>query len=207
MVTPADVANAFPMLATVKALIASCHRSMPCDPSSMRASIASLCRLRCRQARHATRLIVRSGISKPSERNVPVHELAGLPVPHELTTAYTISLDAPDVMAKAAQGAASRALLKVKLGAEGDAARIAAVRAAAPHSTLIVDANEGWNDDNLAANFAACAEAGVTLDRTALATGKRSGAGANGAADSGLRGRERSRPCLRSVHSSRNTTR
>jgi L-alanine-DL-glutamate epimerase-like enolase superfamily enzyme len=96
-------------------------------------------------------------------RDVPVHQIAGCPVPHELTTAYTISLDTPDAMAKAAQGAASRTLLKIKLGAEGDPARISAVRAAAPRSTLIVDANEGWNEDNLAANFAACVEAGVTL--------------------------------------------
>jgi L-alanine-DL-glutamate epimerase-like enolase superfamily enzyme len=105
-------------------------------------------------------------------RDVPVHEIAGLPAPHELTTAYTISLDTPDAMAKAAQGAASRTLLKVKLGAEGDPARIAAVRAAAPRSTLIVDANEGWNEDNLAANFAACVEAGVTLIEQPLPQGK-----------------------------------
>ena len=105
-------------------------------------------------------------------RNAPIHEIAGLPVPHELTTAYTISLDAPDAMAKAAQGVSSRALLKIKLGAEGDTARIAAVRAAAPRSTLIVDANEGWNDDNLAANFAACAEAGVALIEQPLPQGK-----------------------------------
>ena len=104
--------------------------------------------------------------------NRPVHDVAGLPAPHELTTAYTISLDAPDVMAKAAKGAASRALLKIKLGAEGDAARIAAVRAAAPRSVLIVDANEGWNDDNLAANFAACAESGVVLIEQPLPEGK-----------------------------------
>jgi L-Ala-D/L-Glu epimerase len=105
-------------------------------------------------------------------RNIPIHEILGLPIPHELTTAYTISLDALDVMAKAAQDAASRALLKVKLGADGDGARIAAVRAAAPRSTLIVDANEGWNDENLAANFAACAEAGVALIEQPLPQGK-----------------------------------
>jgi len=105
-------------------------------------------------------------------RNVPVHEIAGLPLPHELTTTYTISLDAPDAMARAAQGASSRALLKIKLGAQGDTTRIAAVRAAAPRSTLIVDANEGWNDDNLAANFAACAEAGVALVEQPLPQGK-----------------------------------
>ncbi|MGB9393805.1 MAG: enolase C-terminal domain-like protein, partial [Pseudolabrys sp.] len=96
-------------------------------------------------------------------RGRPVHEVAGLPAPHALTTAYTISLAAPAVMAKAAEAAASRELLKVKLGAEGDVARIAAVRAAAPNAVLIVDANEDWNENNLAANFAACADAGVVL--------------------------------------------
>src|SRR5215471_16380802 len=76
----------------------------------------------------------------------PVHELAGLSAPHALTTAYTISLGAPADMAKAAEKCAKRALLKVKLGGEGDVARIAAVRNAAPGSTLIVDANEGWSE-------------------------------------------------------------
>ena len=102
----------------------------------------------------------------------PVHELAGLPPPRPLTTAYTISLGAPDGMAKAAAKAASRALLKVKLGADGDAARIAAVRAAAPNAMLIVDANEGWNESNLAANFAACGEAGVELIEQPLPEGR-----------------------------------
>jgi L-Ala-D/L-Glu epimerase len=37
------------------------------------------------------------------------------------------------------------------------------VRRAAPGAELIVDANEGWNAGNLAANLAACAAAGVTL--------------------------------------------
>ena len=93
----------------------------------------------------------------------PVHELAGLPAPHRLTTAFTISLGAPVMMAKAARKAARRALLKIKLGSDGDGERIAAVRAAAPHATLIVDANEGWTEQNLAANLEACAKAGVVL--------------------------------------------
>jgi L-alanine-DL-glutamate epimerase-like enolase superfamily enzyme len=66
-------------------------------------------------------------------------------------------------MAEAARAASSRKLLKVKLGRDGDAERIAAVRAAAPRSELIVDANEGWTAANLAANLAACAASGVTL--------------------------------------------
>jgi len=101
----------------------------------------------------------------------PVHALAGLPAPHALTTAFTISLAPPAAMATAAAKAASRALLKVKLGAEGDGARIAAVRAAAPKATLIVDANEGWDERNLAANLAACAQAGVVLVEQPLPDG------------------------------------
>jgi L-Ala-D/L-Glu epimerase / N-acetyl-D-glutamate racemase len=93
----------------------------------------------------------------------PVHELAGLPSPKPLTTAYTISLATPDAMAAAAEAAGSRPLLKVKLGASGDKDRIAAVRLAAPAAELIVDANEGWTPANLAENLAACAAANVTL--------------------------------------------
>jgi len=91
------------------------------------------------------------------------HELAGLPALRPLTTAYTISLGTPEVMAAAARAASGRKLLKIKLGGTGDPERIAAVRAAAPQSELIVDANEGWTAGNLAANLTACATAGVTL--------------------------------------------
>jgi len=93
----------------------------------------------------------------------PAYALAGLPAPRPLVTAYTISLAAPQAMAAAAASVASRTLLKVKLGGDGDPDRIMAVRHAAPSCELIVDANEGWTPDNLAENLAACARAGVTL--------------------------------------------
>jgi L-alanine-DL-glutamate epimerase-like enolase superfamily enzyme len=94
----------------------------------------------------------------------PAHELAALPAPKSVVTAYTISLDKPEIMADAAASAASRPLLKVKLGGgRDDAKRIAAVRRAAPKAELIVDANEGWSEDDLERNLAACAQAGVTL--------------------------------------------
>jgi L-alanine-DL-glutamate epimerase-like enolase superfamily enzyme len=94
----------------------------------------------------------------------PVHELAGIAAPAPLVTAYTISIGDPQTMASAAKAAASRPLLKIKLGGmQGDPDRIAAVRAAAPQSELIVDANEGWTAANLAENLAACAAARVTL--------------------------------------------
>lgn len=102
----------------------------------------------------------------------PAYELAGLPAPGPVTTAYTISLAEPAVMAQAAGRAAHRALLKIKLGADGDPARIRAVRAAAPKTTLIVDANEGWNDTNIGENLDACAQAGVALVEQPLPDGR-----------------------------------
>ncbi len=101
----------------------------------------------------------------------PVHELADLPLPRPLVTAFTISLGTHATMAAVAEKAAGRALLKIKLGGNGDAARIAAVRRAAPRAELIVDANEAWSGDNLAANLAACADAGVTLVEQPLPAG------------------------------------
>lgn len=93
----------------------------------------------------------------------PAWQIAGLPAPGPVTTAYTLSLGEPDAMGEAAAKAAYRPLLKVKLGTPDDAARISAVRRNAPNSQLIIDANEGWRADNLAANLKACADAGVVL--------------------------------------------
>jgi len=76
-------------------------------------------------------------------------EIGGLGPLVPLITAYTIGLDSPDIMAGKASEAASRPLLKVKLGGDEDLACITAVREAAPESRLIVDANEGWTLDQL----------------------------------------------------------
>ena len=97
---------------------------------------------------------------------------SGGPRPRACTTAYTISLGTPEAMAAATAKAAHRPLLKIKLGGDGDGARIAAVRQAAPESELIVDANEAWTPDNLEQNLAACAEAGVTLVEQPLPAGQ-----------------------------------
>ena len=99
------------------------------------------------------------------------HELAGMAAPVPLTTAYTISLGTPAAMAEAAERAAWRPSLKVKLGGDDDGERIAAVRRGAPQAELIVDVNEGWREDNLAENLAACADAGVTLVEQPLRAG------------------------------------
>jgi L-Ala-D/L-Glu epimerase / N-acetyl-D-glutamate racemase len=101
-----------------------------------------------------------------------VWELLGRPAPRACTTAFTISLGSPQAMADAAAKAAQRPLLKVKLGGDGDGARLAAVREAAPRSELIVDANEAWTTANLEHRLAECAKAGVTLVEQPLPAGK-----------------------------------
>jgi L-alanine-DL-glutamate epimerase-like enolase superfamily enzyme len=93
----------------------------------------------------------------------PVWQLAGLPEPKPVITAYTLSLDTPEAMGEAAARASERPLLKLKLGREGDEARLIAIRRNAPKARLIVDANEGWSIEILPRMLAACAEAGVEL--------------------------------------------
>jgi len=74
-----------------------------------------------------------------------VWDLAGLAAPGPMLTAFTLSLDTPERMRAAAARHAHRPLLKIKLGTPGDMARLEAVRAGAPASRIIVDANEGWS--------------------------------------------------------------
>ena len=72
-------------------------------------------------------------------------ELAGLPAPKPEITAYTLSLDTPAKMQEQAAMHAFRPLLKIKLGTPDDMPRLEAVRAGAPKSRIIIDANEGWS--------------------------------------------------------------
>jgi L-alanine-DL-glutamate epimerase-like enolase superfamily enzyme len=64
-------------------------------------------------------------------------------------TAYTLSLGSAEAMARAARAHARRPMLKLKIGAADDLDAVAAVRAAAPRSRLIVDANEALSFDDL----------------------------------------------------------
>lgn len=73
-----------------------------------------------------------------------VWQLAGLSIPQPQITAYTLSLAEPERMFEVAQREAHRPLLKIKLGTAEDLPRLKAVRAGAPQSDLIIDANEGW---------------------------------------------------------------
>jgi L-alanine-DL-glutamate epimerase-like enolase superfamily enzyme len=89
-----------------------------------------------------------------------------------LETAYTISMDTPEVMADACRKVADRPLLKIKVGGENDAARIHATAIAAPNARIIVDANEGWCAANIAENLEAAARAGIALIEQPLPAGE-----------------------------------
>jgi L-alanine-DL-glutamate epimerase-like enolase superfamily enzyme len=98
-------------------------------------------------------------------------EIAGLPAPAPLVTAFTLSLDSPEAMASAARAQAGRPLLKLKLGADQDLERVRAVRQVAPESRLIVDANEAWTPRTLAELMPEMAALGVALIEQPLAAG------------------------------------
>ena len=89
-----------------------------------------------------------------------VYQLAGLQPPAPVPTAYTLSLDTPEAMGRAAAAQKERPLLKIKLGGGGDIERVAAIRDNAPKSRLIVDANEGWS----AAELESCGRQLADLD-------------------------------------------
>jgi L-alanine-DL-glutamate epimerase-like enolase superfamily enzyme len=99
-------------------------------------------------------------------------ELVGLAPPPDLLTAFTLSLDSPENMAIAAQGAEGHALLKLKLGGAGDPERVAAVRHAVPDVRLIVDANEAWEPEMLVPFSTALAGLGVELIEQPLPSGE-----------------------------------
>jgi L-Ala-D/L-Glu epimerase len=73
-------------------------------------------------------------------------QIAGLPRLDPVKTAYTLSLAAPEAMAEKARANARRPMLKLKIRGLD---RVEAVRAAAPRTRLIVDANEALSFDDL----------------------------------------------------------
>ncbi len=111
----------------------------------------------------------------------PVWRLAGLAEPGPLITAYTLSLDTPEAMGEAAAANAARPLLKLKLGGEAVIERVAAVRAAAPESRIIVDANEAWTVELLQRASPELARLGVEMIEQPLPAGS----------DGGLKGIDR----------------
>ena len=108
------------------------------------------------------------------KRQKALWEIAGLPEPAPLATAFTISLGEPAIMeAEAGKAAANgHGLLKLKLSGRDDHARVAAVHRGAPAARLIVDANESWNDLDIAAEAEQLAQYGVELIEQPVSAGR-----------------------------------
>ena len=108
--------------------------------------------------------------AKSSDTSVAT--LADVPPLEPVLTAYTLSLGAPEAMAQKAASVPTYPLLKLKLGAEGDAERLMAIREARPDARLIVDVNEGWRADTVEEGLAMCAAAGVEVVEQPLPAGE-----------------------------------
>ena len=105
------------------------------------------------------------------ERGCRFWEIDGLSRPEPAITVETVVIDTPDAMRDAAAKAAHRPVLKVKLDATDVVARIEAVRAGAPRSRLVVDANEAWDIELLTAVTPRLAELGVEMIEQPLPAG------------------------------------
>lgn len=94
-----------------------------------------------------------------------------MPQPTQIRMAQTVSIGSPEQMASTAlslsqQGAT---LLKIKLDDHLITERLMAIRAAVPETTLIVDANESWQAEGLAARCQLLADVGVAMLEQPLA--------------------------------------
>ena len=91
-------------------------------------------------------------------------ELANIQIVSSVETAFTISLDAPEKIAAAAQASTDAPFLKLKLGGDSlDLSRVDAVRGVAPAACLIIDANESWSPSHYREIVSALRGFGVEL--------------------------------------------
>jgi L-alanine-DL-glutamate epimerase-like enolase superfamily enzyme len=91
--------------------------------------------------------------------------LLGVALPESVVTAQTVVIGEPEQMAASAKALydAGATLLKVKLDDRLISERMVAIRSAVPSATLIVDANESWHPEGLAARCQLLADLGVAM--------------------------------------------
>ncbi|MGS4688695.1 L-Ala-D/L-Glu epimerase [Citrobacter farmeri] len=92
-------------------------------------------------------------------------ENLGVTLPETIATAQTVVIGTPEQMAASAAALweAGARLLKVKLDDRLISERMVAIRSAVPEATLIVDANESWRAEGLAARCQLLADLGVAM--------------------------------------------
>ncbi|EGT4252678.1 L-Ala-D/L-Glu epimerase [Citrobacter amalonaticus] len=92
-------------------------------------------------------------------------EITGVTLSATIITAQTVVIGTPEQMAASAAALweAGATLLKVKLDDRLISERMVAIRSAVPEATLIVDANESWRAEGLAARCQLLADLGVAM--------------------------------------------
>lgn len=102
---------------------------------------------------------------------VSIWAQAGLNGPASLQVDQSIGLASPEDMAKIA-ALSGHEVLKIKLDAALVVERIAAIRAARPDAAIIVDANQGWNREQLIQFAPPLAALGVSMIEQPLRVGQ-----------------------------------
>ncbi|HAT1644629.1 TPA: L-Ala-D/L-Glu epimerase [Raoultella planticola] len=94
-----------------------------------------------------------------------IPQLLGIGLPNRVVTAQTVVIGTPEQMAASAAALWQKGarLLKVKLDNHLISERLIAIRNVVPEATLIVDANESWTSDGLAARCQLLADIGVAM--------------------------------------------
>ena len=98
----------------------------------------------------------------------------GVTLPVTVTTAQTVVIGTPEQMAASAKALfdSGATLLKIKLDNHFISERMVAIRQAAPDATLIVDANESWRGDGLAARCQLLADLKIAMLEQPLPVGE-----------------------------------
>lgn len=96
---------------------------------------------------------------------VTLKDHLGVALPADLTTAQTVVIGTPEQMAASAAALWEKGarLLKLKFDDRLISERLVAIRTAVPEATLIVDANESWHSEGLAARCQLLADLGVAM--------------------------------------------
>ncbi|PQA86064.1 N-acetyl-D-Glu racemase DgcA [Hyphococcus luteus] len=101
-----------------------------------------------------------------------VWEMTGV-APKPQRTVFTIGIqETPGEMAENAARAKGYPVLKVKLDGEAPVERVAAIRAARPDATLVIDANQGFTFEQLKEVTEPLAELGVAMIEQPLPRGR-----------------------------------
>lgn len=100
-----------------------------------------------------------------AQRQTTLSSHLGITLPGAVVTAQTVVIGEPEQMAASAKALydSGATLIKIKLDDRLISERMVAIRTAVPQATLIVDANESWHSEGLAARCQLLADLDVAM--------------------------------------------